>query len=114
MFDSQIFDPVRSLMVQGRMLDWFDYRGNCWTCTINRALPNTYPPEFKLYKWLRVNAIDRLSITFHIASDPTPPPTEEIWKERKEAVGAMKAYLTDMPCMCKIDYNGNTFTNSQF
>lgn len=55
--------------------------------------------EFKLYKWLRVNALDRLSITFHISSDITPPPTEEIWKERREAVGAMKAYLTDMPGM---------------
>jgi hypothetical protein len=23
----QIFDPIRALMVEGKILDWFDYRG---------------------------------------------------------------------------------------
>ncbi|KAF9459344.1 RNA12 protein-domain-containing protein [Collybia nuda] len=74
-----IFDPLRSLMVQGRMLDWFNYR------------------EFKLYKWLRINTIDRLSVTFHHPSSMSSTLREDIWKERKEAATAVKAYLTDMP-----------------
>ncbi|RDB21358.1 Mitochondrial escape protein 2 [Hypsizygus marmoreus] len=74
-----IFDPLRALMVQRKMLDWFDYR------------------EFKLYKWLRINTLDRLSMTFHISSTPDMPPAEEVWRERDEAVSALKSYLTELP-----------------
>ncbi|TFK42802.1 RNA12 protein-domain-containing protein [Crucibulum laeve] len=74
-----IFDPIRALMVEGKLLDWFDYR------------------KFKLYKWLRVNAIDRLSITFRGNSTSGEAPPAEVWRERKDAEAAMKSYLADMP-----------------
>ncbi|KAH0584119.1 hypothetical protein H2248_009688 [Termitomyces sp. 'cryptogamus'] len=74
-----VFDPIRSLMVQGKMLDWFDYR------------------EFRLYKWLRTNAFDLLAP----ASNHTPVPVglanSVVWRERKEAVSAIKTYLSDFP-----------------
>lgn len=54
-------------------------------------------PEFKIYKWLRINAFDRLSITFHATSSEGTPQVEEIWRERDEAVDAIKAYFTDLP-----------------
>ncbi|KAF8906048.1 RNA12 protein-domain-containing protein [Gymnopilus junonius] len=71
-----IFDPVRSLMVEAKMLDWFDYR------------------KFKFYEWLKSNTLDRLSIISspHPASKP-----ENGWKERGEAVSALQRYLNDMP-----------------
>ncbi|KAF5386931.1 hypothetical protein D9615_001714 [Tricholomella constricta] len=72
-----VFDPIRSLMVQGKMMDWFDYR------------------EFRLYKWLRMNTLDRLSLTLHANTEV--PPAEEVWRERGEAVASIKSYLTDMP-----------------
>lgn len=75
-----IFNPVRSLMVQGKMLDWFDYQ------------------KLELYKWLRTNTVGRLSITSYATGNSIiPPSTGEVWRERREAVDAMKAYLTDMP-----------------
>ncbi|KAG6910918.1 hypothetical protein DXG01_006601 [Tephrocybe rancida] len=74
-----VFDPIRSLMIQGKMLDWFDYR------------------ESQLYKWLRINALDRFSLTFSSTSAPDTQPVEHVWRERKEAVGAVKFYLSDFP-----------------
>lgn len=53
--------------------------------------------ESNIYKWLRINTLDRLSSTFGVASAPITSPTEEVWRERDEAVGAIKAYLTDTP-----------------
>ncbi|PPQ78179.1 hypothetical protein CVT25_015512 [Psilocybe cyanescens] len=70
-----IFDPIRSVMVKAKMLDWFDYR------------------KFRLYEWLRVNTVERLSSR----SDTTSKAEGEVWKERKEAESALKAYLSDMP-----------------
>ncbi|KAF9557696.1 hypothetical protein CPC08DRAFT_640029 [Agrocybe pediades] len=71
-----IFDPIRSLMVEAKMLDWFDYR------------------KFKLYQWVRTNTVDLLAG----ASHTTPrKPQGEVWKERKDAEAAVNAYLSDMP-----------------
>ncbi|KAF9532412.1 RNA12 protein-domain-containing protein [Crepidotus variabilis] len=77
----QIFDPIRSLMVEAKMLDWFDYR------------------KFRLYQWLRSHALDRLSTTFGVLESlPTQRPAyEDVWKERKDAEASIKAYLADMP-----------------
>ncbi|KAJ8593905.1 hypothetical protein M405DRAFT_930530 [Rhizopogon salebrosus TDB-379] len=72
-----IFDPIRVLSVEGKMLNWFDYR------------------EYKLYKWLRANALDRFSLTSHGGEDV--PPQGDIWKERKEAESAVRNYLSDLP-----------------
>ncbi|ESK85972.1 hypothetical protein Moror_9473 [Moniliophthora roreri MCA 2997] len=71
-----IFDPIRIAMVEGKMLDWFSLQ------------------EFKLYKWLRANTFDRL----YTSSDSTSTKSSHnVWKERKDAESAIKAYLTDLP-----------------
>uniref|UniRef100_A0A8H7Y4C2 Mitochondrial escape protein 2 n=1 Tax=Psilocybe cubensis TaxID=181762 RepID=A0A8H7Y4C2_PSICU len=70
-----IFDPIRSVMVKAKMLNWFDYR------------------KFRLYEWLRVNTVDRLSTR----NETVTKLEEEVWKERKEAESALKGYLSDMP-----------------
>jgi len=45
-----------------------------------------------------MNTLDRLSSTFGVASTKiSSPKTEEVWKERKDAEAAIKAYLADMP-----------------
>ncbi|KAG1819493.1 RNA12 protein-domain-containing protein [Suillus subaureus] len=72
-----IFDPVRVLSVEGKMLNWFDYR------------------EYKLYKWFRANALDRFSLTSLAREDV--PPQGDIWKERKDAESALRSYLSDLP-----------------
>ncbi|OAX43831.1 hypothetical protein K503DRAFT_789293 [Rhizopogon vinicolor AM-OR11-026] len=72
-----IFDPIRVLSVEGKILDWFDYR------------------EFKLYKWLRANALDRFSLTSQGHEDVSAQ--GDIWKERKEAESAVRSYLSDLP-----------------
>ncbi|KAF8556910.1 hypothetical protein OG21DRAFT_506541 [Imleria badia] len=72
-----IFDPIRALSIEGKMLNWFDYR------------------EYGLFKWLRTHALDRLSLS----STPQDAPVTDLsgWKERKEAENALKSYLTDPP-----------------
>ncbi|KAK0502922.1 RNA12 protein-domain-containing protein [Armillaria luteobubalina] len=70
-----IFDPLRSLMVQGKVEDWFDVQ------------------EFKFYQWIRKNTFDRL----YLASKVSLPTATDGWKERKEAETAVRAYLADLP-----------------
>lgn len=72
-----IFDPIRVLSVEGKMLNWFDYR------------------EYTLYKWLRANALDRFSLTSLAREDVSPQ--GNIWKERKDAESAVRSYLSDLP-----------------
>ncbi|KAG1842665.1 RNA12 protein-domain-containing protein [Suillus subalutaceus] len=72
-----IFDPIRVLSVEGKMLNWFDYR------------------EYKLYKWFRANALDRFSLTSLAREDVSPQ--GDIWKERKDAESAVRSYLSDLP-----------------
>lgn len=83
-------------MIEAKMLDWFDYRG---AFSSSRLFPSNSPLEFRLYQWLRSNTLDRLSSTFGILEDPSSqlPPTEEVWKERKDAEANIKAYLADLP-----------------
>ncbi|KAG2158089.1 RNA12 protein-domain-containing protein [Suillus bovinus] len=71
-----IFDPIRVLSVEGKMLNWFDHR------------------EYKLYKWLRANALNRFSLT-SVRDDVSPQ--GDIWKERKDAENAVRSYLSDFP-----------------
>ncbi|KAG6888067.1 hypothetical protein C0995_010842 [Termitomyces sp. Mi166 len=66
-----VFDPIRSLMVQGKMLDWFDYR------------------EFWLYKWLRTTTFDLLSPTSNHTSAPVELASGIVWRERKEAASTI-------------------------
>jgi hypothetical protein len=67
-------------MVEGKMLDWFDFR------------------KFKIYHWLEANALyplrgSRLSKTAGSSA------IEHGWKERKDAEAAISAYLADLPSM---------------
>ncbi|KAH9966490.1 RNA12 protein-domain-containing protein [Russula dissimulans] len=71
-----IFDPLRALMVQGKILDWFDYR------------------ESRFYQWLRTVTVDRLTIK---STDVPDVDMETGWQERQEAETALRNYLDDMP-----------------
>ncbi|KAL0577896.1 mitochondrial escape protein 2 [Marasmius crinis-equi] len=71
-----IFDPIRAFMVEGKMLDRFSLQ------------------EYKLYKWLKSNTLDRLYTSHTTDSSSSYDGT---WKERKDAEAALDAYLTDLP-----------------
>ncbi|KAH9043412.1 RNA12 protein-domain-containing protein [Lactarius pseudohatsudake] len=71
-----IFDPVRALMVEGKMLDWFDYR------------------EFRLYQWLRRNTVDKLTRRSTYSTDVD---AGAAWQERRDAEIALCNYLDDTP-----------------
>lgn len=81
-------------MVQGKVLDWFDYRGMLSYQSFGQRKPTPPRPESTIYKWLRANALDRLSFT---AKNLHEPPAQEVWKERSEAENAMRNYLSDLP-----------------
>ncbi|KAG6879038.1 hypothetical protein C0992_005663 [Termitomyces sp. T32_za158] len=53
--------------------------------------------EFRLYKWLRMNTLDLFSPTSSQIPAPVDLTSGVGWKERKEAVGAIKSYLSDFP-----------------
>ncbi|KAG5645040.1 hypothetical protein DXG03_007219 [Asterophora parasitica] len=61
--------------------------------------PHVDNSKFRLYKWLRIHTLDRLSQNFQ--SNTEVPPAEEVWRERGEVVGLIKSYLSDMPCKSK-------------
>lgn len=71
-----IFDPIRALMVKAKMLEWFD------------------PKAFKLYRWLRVTALDKFTFANVKTSSA---PEEQIWKEREDAQVEIEKYLDDLP-----------------
>ncbi|KAI9067059.1 hypothetical protein FKP32DRAFT_1664487 [Trametes sanguinea] len=73
-----IFDPIRVLMVEGKMEDWFDYK------------------QYAIYQWLRTNAFDRFSFSAK-DSDAVTLASEGVWKERQDAEEALHKYLTDLP-----------------
>ncbi|KAI0005857.1 RNA12 protein-domain-containing protein [Russula compacta] len=72
-----IFDPVRALMVEGKILDWFDYR------------------ESRLYQWLRRNTVDWF--TLKPADGLNADAAEEAWQERHDVEIALQNYLDDLP-----------------
>ncbi|KAJ3728841.1 RNA12 protein-domain-containing protein [Lentinula raphanica] len=69
-----IFDPIRTLMVEAKLLDWFDLK------------------QFRFYKWLRANTLERL----YTKTDSVPV-DKQIWKEREDAQRGIYAYLSDLP-----------------
>ncbi|KAI0273842.1 RNA12 protein-domain-containing protein [Gloeopeniophorella convolvens] len=71
-----IFDPVRAVMVEAKVQDWFDYR------------------EFRLYQWLRKNTFGRLMFE---PANGGEIETEAAWQERQTAEVALQNYLNDMP-----------------
>ncbi|KAF9036944.1 hypothetical protein BDZ89DRAFT_946218 [Hymenopellis radicata] len=68
-----IFDPIRALMIQAKVEDWFEFREN------------------KIYQWLRTNTYDRIYTTTPLSYEA------DVWKERQEAAEAVKTYLRDLP-----------------
>ncbi|KAH7341824.1 RNA12 protein-domain-containing protein [Rhizoctonia solani] len=75
-----VFDPIRELSVQGKVMNWFDYR------------------DYVLYKWLRENAYERIASTFSGKRlDQGEVEEPAIWKERKDAKATLRAYLNDFP-----------------
>ncbi|KAI9509964.1 RNA12 protein-domain-containing protein [Russula earlei] len=71
-----IFDPIRTLMVKGKILDWFDYR------------------ETRLYQWLRTITVDGFAIK---SADTRDAHAESAWQERQDAETALRSYLDDAP-----------------
>lgn len=48
--------------------------------------------EFKVYKWLRANTLERI-----YSKSEALPADKQIWKEREDAERAIQAYLSDLP-----------------
>ncbi|KZT03537.1 uncharacterized protein LAESUDRAFT_761884 [Laetiporus sulphureus 93-53] len=75
-----IFDPIRELMVEGKLEGWFDVR------------------EFRMYQWLRSKALQGFSLSSNSEGDKALVSTaQHVWKERQDAESALERYLTDMP-----------------
>ncbi|KAJ3978815.1 RNA12 protein-domain-containing protein [Lentinula detonsa] len=66
--------PNTRSYVEANLSDWFDLK------------------EFKVYKWLRANTLERL----HPKSESLPA-DKQIWKEREDAERGIQAYLPDLP-----------------
>ncbi|KAF9070419.1 RNA12 protein-domain-containing protein [Rhodocollybia butyracea] len=73
-FTYTVFDPIRVLFVEAKLLDWFDLK------------------EFKIYRWLRANTLERL-----YSKSEAFPADKQVWKEREDAQRALQAYLSDVP-----------------
>ncbi|KAF8644113.1 hypothetical protein AX16_008642 [Volvariella volvacea WC 439] len=71
-----IFDPIRSLMVEAKVLEWFNYQ------------------NFSIYRWL----MGSLGSTMSPGTDKAAfYPTGEVWVERQEAQRALENYLQGTP-----------------
>ncbi|KAL4065316.1 RNA12 protein-domain-containing protein [Scleroderma citrinum] len=72
-----VFDPIRTVFVEGKMLNWFDIR------------------EYAIYKWLRKQALDRMVLSADDRDDTYPD--QDFWKEHRAAETALRSYLSDFP-----------------
>ena len=74
------------------MLDWFDWR------------------EYRLYKWLRINTLDR----FYVQNENTSLTTagNEMWQERNDAENAVRVYLSDLPSK-RISFRKKLFSDGK-
>ncbi|KAJ3992762.1 RNA12 protein-domain-containing protein [Lentinula boryana] len=66
--------PNTRSYVEANLLDWFDLK------------------EFKVYKWLRANTLERL-----YSKSGSLPADKQIWKEREDAERGIQAYPSDLP-----------------
>jgi hypothetical protein len=89
----QIFDPIRVLMVEGKILDWFDYRGDFLNFDMS-ILDLVLYVESRLYRWFRRNTVDRLTIKPLDAADVAAEAASH------EAEVALHGYLHDIPSEC--------------
>jgi len=83
-------------MVEAKMFDWFDYRSWYQYFSTVRQLADVWGLEFRLYRWLRANTLDPLTLG-HSKRTGSKSDQPEVWKERKEAENAIRDYLADMP-----------------
>ncbi|KAG8798261.1 mitochondrial escape protein 2 [Serendipita sp. 398] len=77
-----IFDPIRTLAVQAKVVGWLDFQ------------------EFRIVKWFRRNTIDRIRFFRKKELDAEPPTSvdnEALWKDRKEAENTLRGYLSETP-----------------
>jgi hypothetical protein len=83
-------------MVEGKILDWFDYRGDFLNFDMS-ILDLGLFVESRLYQWLRRNTVDRLIIKPLDAADVD---AEAASQELHEAEVALRNYLHDIPSEC--------------
>ncbi|KAF8589948.1 exonuclease [Ramaria rubella] len=75
-----VFDPIRAIAVQAKVMGWLDYR------------------KFAVTRWLRRNALDRLIMSSSGARGESQGPIDtSVWKDRQEAESALDSYLSDYP-----------------
>ncbi|KAF4578617.1 mitochondrial escape protein 2 [Pleurotus pulmonarius] len=115
-----VFDPVRAMMVQAKMQNWFDYRG-MYDPTHNKQSRNLtpLPLEWTVYKWacnmLPTQLISYLASDTHSSSSKNKRSLSSamraqrskelsadleiqgVWKERQEVERTIKTYLDDFP-----------------
>lgn len=69
----------------------------------NHSIHISLEIDYAVFQWIRENTLDRLSID--LSDHRTKPGTLPIatgagvWKDRKEAEGSLKAYLSEYPCV---------------
>jgi len=83
-------------MVEGKILDWFSYRGSFFVISIAPVSDFKFYAESHFYQWLRRNTIDRLTIK---PVDTLDVDAEVTWQERQDAETALRNYLDDLPSM---------------
>jgi hypothetical protein len=65
-------------MVEGKIIDWFDYR------------------KLKLWEWVEENGLNQFGRAVS-SQDSISSYFPGVWKERSDAEEAVKAYLSDSP-----------------
>ncbi|TFK55018.1 hypothetical protein OE88DRAFT_1779208 [Heliocybe sulcata] len=77
-FTYTVFDPIRAFMIEGKVMDWFNYK------------------QSAIYKWLRANTVERFALSSSTGQERLQANTN-VWKERKDAEDAVYRYLAEMP-----------------
>lgn len=93
----QVFDPIRVFVIEGRLLEWFDYRSQGYIVLSLYPYANILnAPESGFYKWLRTNTVDRLSFALAPQESDAQESDLHTWKERRDAEEGIRAYLSDV------------------
>ncbi|KAF8519313.1 RNA12 protein-domain-containing protein [Hysterangium stoloniferum] len=71
-----VFDPIRAIAVEAKVMGWFDYR------------------TFALTKWIRHNGVTKVGEIF---DDDKSPNDTSAWEDRKKAENTLQSYLSDYP-----------------
>lgn len=101
---AQVFDPIRAVAVQAKVMDWLDFRGK-FPSPVADILIVTYKfsLEFALTKWIRRNTLERFTMGFNDTpfwDDSGGATDTTAWKDRQEAESTLTNYLFDYPCPC--------------